>query len=200
MAGKTRYVSLDLESSVFDQVFSVAPLVLVGTLEADGKPNLAPKHMATSLSWENHFGFVCTPKHATFQNLKRDGHFTVSYPNPNQVLLASLAAGGRCEDDRKPTMDHLPTVRARSFDGVLLRDAYLQLECDVVKIVDGFGENALIAGKIRHAVAAEGLVRQEKGDAWQQLTKHPILAYVHPGRFSRIDESYTFPTRHDTKR
>lgn len=199
MATKTRYIALDTERSVFDQVFNVAPLILVGTLEADGSPNLAPKHMACQLSWGNDFGFVCTPNHATYRNIERDGVFTVSFPNPNQVLQVSLAAGGRCSDNQKPTMQHLPTVRARSIEGVLLKDAYLQLECKLNKMVDGFGENVLIAGVIQHAVAAEDLTLQDPATDWQRLAKHPLLTYLHPGRFARIDESFTFPTRSDTK-
>lgn len=199
MASKTRYVSLDLNKSVFDQVFTVAPLVLIGTLEADGSPNLAPKHMATALSWENDFGFVCTPRHGTYVNIERDGVFTVSYPQPNQVLLASMAAASRCEDNTKPTMKHMPTVRSRTFPGVLLKDAYLQLECTLTKMVDGFGENVLIAGKVQHAVASTDLTRSDVLEDWQKLAQQSLLAYLHPGRFARVDESYTFPQRSDTK-
>ena len=39
-------VTLDASQPVWDRCFMVAPLVLVGTRDADGSLDLAPKHMA----------------------------------------------------------------------------------------------------------------------------------------------------------
>jgi hypothetical protein len=75
-----------------DRFFTVSPLVVVGSLEEDGTSNLAPKNLATPLGWSNYFGFVCTHAHRTYKNISRGGSFTVSFPGPSQVLLASLAA------------------------------------------------------------------------------------------------------------
>src|SRR5919202_1049626 len=80
---------------VWDRVFTVSPLVVVGTKEEGGEYDLAPKHMAMPMGWENYFGFVCTPRHRTYHNARREGVFTVSYPRPAQVILASLAAAPR---------------------------------------------------------------------------------------------------------
>jgi hypothetical protein len=54
-------VPLDLETPIWARVFHVAPLVLVGTLQNDGTPDIAPKHMAMPLGWENRYCFVCSP-------------------------------------------------------------------------------------------------------------------------------------------
>ena len=85
-------VKLDVGSPIWDRFFTVAPLVVIGTREPDGSDDLAPKHMVTALGWDNRFGFVCTESHATYKNIQREREFTVSFPNPDQVLLASLAA------------------------------------------------------------------------------------------------------------
>ena len=69
-----------------------AALPLSGCAAMLGGYDLAPKHMATPLGWGGWFGFVCTPSHATYANALREGFFTVSFPRPSQVLLASLAA------------------------------------------------------------------------------------------------------------
>jgi len=74
-------------------MYTAAPLVTVGTREANGSENLAPKHMAIPLGWSAYFGFVCTPEHSTYHNAERNGSFTVSYPRPENLLDASLAAG-----------------------------------------------------------------------------------------------------------
>ena len=64
-------VRLDTDYPVWEQFYTVSPLVVVGTKDVDGF-DLAPKHMAFPLSWENYFGFVCTPSHRTYQNVVRE--------------------------------------------------------------------------------------------------------------------------------
>ena len=98
---------------IWERVFTVNPLVLIGTQERDGGYNLAPKHMAFPMGWENYFGFVCTPRHFTYHNARREGVFTVSYPRPTQVVLASLAASPREDDGAKPSAPCRPSRRAR---------------------------------------------------------------------------------------
>ena len=70
--------SLPLDEPVWERFFTVFPLVLVGTREEDGGHDLAPKHLAMPLSWGNWFGFVCTPRHRTYENAVRMGAFTFS--------------------------------------------------------------------------------------------------------------------------
>ena len=86
-------VTLDPADSVWDRAFMVAPLVLIGTREADGGYDLAPKHMVMPVSWENFLGFVCTPRHGTYGNVARERAFTASFLRPSQVLEASFRCG-----------------------------------------------------------------------------------------------------------
>ena len=85
-------VSLDLKWPIWERFFTVAPLLIIGSRDETGAFDLAPKHMATPLGWQNYFGFVCTPRHRTYQNIRREGVFTVSFPRPSQVVLTSLSA------------------------------------------------------------------------------------------------------------
>lgn len=193
-AGATEgLVRLGAEHPVWERFFQVSPLVVVGTKEPDGSFDLAPKHMATALGWENFFGFVCTPDHATYVNAKREGEFTVSFPRPSQVLAASLAAAPRCEGDEKPSLDLLETRPATVVDGVLLDDAYLHFECRTERIVDGFGRNSLVAGRIVEALVAEEAIRRSDRDDMELLLDAPLLAYVAPGRYAEIGETVAFP-------
>ncbi len=105
-------VTLAGDLPIWERVFTVNPLVVVGTRERDGGYDLAPKHMAFPMGWENYFGFVCTPRHATYHNIRRKGASTVSYPRPTQVVLASLAASPREADGTKPALYALPTFPA----------------------------------------------------------------------------------------
>ena len=77
---------------LWERVFTVAPLVIVGSKDTDGTYDLAPKHMAMPLGWGDRYCFVCTPRHRTYRNIERHGVFTVSYPHSFQVVQASLAA------------------------------------------------------------------------------------------------------------
>ena len=186
-------ISLDMETPIWDHFFSPAPLVLIGTTEPDGEVDLAPKHMVTPMGWENYFGFVCTPRHATYQNIERTGVFTVTYPRPSQVLYTSLAASPRCGDHDKPVLHAFETMPATVVEGVFVRDGYIFLECEICKIVDGFGINSLITGKIVAAHVHKDALRASELDDQELIRKAPIFAYVHPWRFATVADTNRFP-------
>ncbi len=186
-------IALGTEHPVWDRFFQVFPLVVVGTREEDGSFDLAPKHMAMPMGWENRFGFVCTPRHATYRNAIREGAFTVSFPRPSQVLFASLAAAPRCEEDTKPALDLLTTRPATKVDGVLLQDAYLHFECETDRVIDDFGINSLITGRIVEALVAEDALRDPDRDDAEVFAASPLLAYLAPGRYAEVRDTLAFP-------
>ncbi|MDH3788395.1 MAG: flavin reductase family protein [Xanthomonadales bacterium] len=192
-AENQRLIELDTEQPIWDRFFWVAPLVLVGTLEPDGNHDLAPKHMAMPMGWENYFGFVCTPRHHTYSNIKRDGVFTVSFPRPEQLVLTSLAASPRFSQDEKPAVKALPVFPSTRVDGVLLSGAYLFLECELDRFVDDFGVNSLIVGRVVAARVAEDAARDDEVDDQARIHEAPLLAYLHPGRFASVSDSLSFP-------
>jgi flavin reductase (DIM6/NTAB) family NADH-FMN oxidoreductase RutF len=186
-------VELDATQPLWDRFFWVAPLVLVGTREETGEHDLAPKHMAFPIGWENYFGFVCTPRHRTYSNIRRDGVFTVSYPRPSQLLMASLAASPRCGEEDKPALQALDVFPASRIDGVLLEGGSAFLECELDRVVDGFGVNSLIVGRVVAARVAEDAERFCDGDDQALIHGSPLLAYLNPGRFAAIEDSLSFP-------
>jgi predicted pyridoxine 5'-phosphate oxidase superfamily flavin-nucleotide-binding protein len=44
-----RLVDIDTSEPVWERFFTVAPLVLVGTIDEDGTLDMAPKHMVTPM-------------------------------------------------------------------------------------------------------------------------------------------------------
>jgi flavin reductase (DIM6/NTAB) family NADH-FMN oxidoreductase RutF len=120
-------VELQVGDTFWERVFTVAPLVLVGTKEAEGW-DFAPKHMAMPLGFEGFYCFVCTPRHATYSNLRKHPQFTVSFPGPEQIIESSLAAGGRYEHDVKPSLAAIPSEPARVVDGRVVAGCPLYLE------------------------------------------------------------------------
>jgi flavin reductase (DIM6/NTAB) family NADH-FMN oxidoreductase RutF len=195
-----KLVQLDLDKPIWERFFWVSPLTVVGTLEEDGSPDLAPKHMATPMGWQNYFGFVCTPRHSTYRNAKREGAFTVSMPRPDQVVLASLCAAPRCEDRAKPELDALQLRPSRRVKGFHLAQSYLFLECEVDRIVDGFGENSLVVGRIVAASVARDSLRTRERDGQDLIHDAPLLAYLGPWRFASISRTCSFPLPEGFKR
>lgn len=195
-----RFVALDTKEAIWPHFFTVAPLVVIGTKEDSGY-NLAPKHMVTPLGQDNYFGFVCTPRHSTYHNIKKEGGFTVSFPKPDQVVLTSLAATARCEETSlpKPVLENIPTVPATQIDALFLRDAYLYLECELDRIVDGFGEYSLIAGRIVAAFVEEDALRVSEGNEQEMLYQSPLLAFLAYGRFAKVQNTFAFPYPKDFK-
>ena len=190
---KKNLVELDTSESIWERFFTVFPLVVIGTREADGSDDLAPKHLAIPMSWKNHFGFVCTPRHNTYQNIQRDGQFAVTYMRPSQTVLASLAATPRCEDGSKPITQALPTFAAESVNASFVQDGYLFLECELQQIVDDLGENSLILGRIIAARVAEDALRSSELDDEDLIFDSPLLAYLYPGRFTEIASTTKLP-------
>jgi flavin reductase (DIM6/NTAB) family NADH-FMN oxidoreductase RutF len=192
--------TLELDQPIWDRFFTVAPLVLVGTRDQGGQYNQAPKHMAIPMGWDNYFGFVCTPEHATYQNVVREAVFTVTYPRPTQVVLAALAAAPRYDDDLKPSLLAVPTFPATIIDGRFVKDGYVFLECGLERIVDDFGENSLVTGRIVAAHVHEDMLRVPGGEDQDLILGAPLLAYLEPGRYSRVEQSFAFPYPKDFAR
>ncbi len=194
------YYKLDLSNPVWEQIFTVAPLVIIGTKEGDTY-DLAPKHLAIPIGFDNYFGFVCTPKHKTYHNVKNTKEFSVSFPLPNQVVLASLSASPRCEENSvtKPIIDILPTLKASTINALFLAESYLFLECKLFNIIDGFNENSIITGTIVAAYCHKDYLKVSEKDQQQQLKENPLLAYIAQGRFASISETYNFPFPKDFK-
>lgn len=191
---KEEIVHLHNGESIWNRFFTVAPLVVIGTKEGSTY-DLAPKHMAMPLGHGPYFGFICTPRHSTYHNVKRAGIFTVSFPKPDQVTLASLAASPRCEteENEKIIVNQLPTIPAPNIDALFLADSYLFLSCTFMKIIDGFGDHSLICGKIIDTYVDREYLRISEQDEQEMIAKAPLLAYLADGRFAEIKNTNKFP-------
>lgn len=190
-------VRLDPKGPFWERFYTVSSLVVVGTQNEDGSANLAPKHLTTPLSWTNFFGFVCTPHHKTYENAVRTGAYTVSFPRPSQVVLASLTASPREEapeeNEQKPILEELPTLPAAEIDGTFLKDAYLFLECELERDVADLGDNNLLIGKIKAVHVSKVALRLSEREDEDVIRDSPLLAYLPPNRYTIIDSSNAFP-------
>jgi flavin reductase (DIM6/NTAB) family NADH-FMN oxidoreductase RutF len=186
-------ISLDIQESIWDRFYKVFSLVLIGTRDERGDFNQAPKHMAMPMGWDNFFGFMSTPEHSTYHNIKREAEFTVTYPRPPQVVLTSLAAAPRNDDNFKPSLTAITTRPAESVNGVFVKDGYAFLECNLTKIIEGFGRNSLIVGQVIRAHIHKNAIRLSEEDDGELIRSAPLLAYLEPGRFGTVKDSFAFP-------
>ncbi len=184
-------VSLKIDDELWEHVFVPSPLVLIGSLENDGSYDFAPKHRVFALP--AHFGFVCRPNHATWRNTVRERAFTVSWPGPRQIAMTSAAASPRCEDGEKKALRALPKIPAQRVEGMLVAGCRLYLECELDRVVEGFGEEGLLIGRIVAACADRTALRGGEVRDGQLVHEQPLLAYLHPSQFAVIEHSTGFP-------
>ena len=186
-------VSLSVDQPIWGQFYTVFPLVLVGTLEEDGTHDLAPKHLAMPMSWQNLFGFVCSPEHATWRNAVRTGAFTVSYVHPDQAVLASLAAAPRSDEGVKPSLSAIQVSPSQVVPGVVVTGCPVQLECTLLRTVDDLGDNSLVIGRVVAAHVDPEAMRGPDHDDCEMVYDHPHLAFLYPDRFALVDLTNHFP-------
>jgi len=189
-----------MSSPIWDRVFTIAPLVIIGTKEGKAY-DLAPKHMVAPMGIGNYFGFVCTPRHATYHNVRKTGQFTVSFPKPSQIVHTSLSATPRSECTTKSddVLQVLSMVSATTMDAPMIEGAYLYLECELFKIIDGFDDYSLITGSIKAVHVDKDYMKVSDSDEREQFRKFPLLAYIAQGRFASVSETFNFPFPKDFK-
>ncbi len=195
------FVSLDTKKSLWEQFYTVAPLVVIGTREENGF-DLAPKHMVTPIGFSNYFAFVCTPRHRTYHNIKKEGIFSVSYVKPDQILMSSIAALPRCsvEDYPRDVVQQIPTVTSEDGENIFVADSYLCFECRLHKIFDGFDDYSIITGTVEKAlVHKDYMIHSDQGQQGH-IYKNPLLVYVAQGRFAEVQETLAYPYPKDFER
>ncbi len=67
---------------------------------------------------------------------------------------------------------------APEMDAPFLKDSYLMLECRLERIIEGFGEFGLIAGKITHVYVDPESMRVSEADDGDMISDNPIMAYL----------------------
>jgi hypothetical protein len=185
-------IELDVAQPVWDRFFWVAPLVLVGTREANGshRPRAQAHGHAHGLG-----EFLRLRLHATAPHLRQYRTQRACSPFPTRALPnwfwpawpPRRAAARRTS----PRLAALPVFPASVVDGELLEGGYLFLECELDRIVDGFGENSLIVGRVAAAQVDTRSERRARSgrSAAMVLQMRRLLAYLHPGRFADDQEA-----------
>lgn len=176
--------------------FTIKPIILVTTLGGNGLPNVAPKTQCMSVGrHEEYFAFVCTPKHHTYQNAKANKEFVVNYPGPELIGKVS-AASQFAENVDEVASSELTSIPSLVVKPPRIKECMVHLECKVVDIKDLDGDS-IILGKVvaRSSNREISFKREMAEESINLLSKHPLLAYVYPNHYTRIDtaEKFIFP-------
>jgi flavin reductase (DIM6/NTAB) family NADH-FMN oxidoreductase RutF len=176
--------------------FTVKPLILVTTLGLKGLPNVAPKTQNMDVGGrEQYFAFVCTPQHHTYQNLKTNKEFVVNYPGPELIERVSAAAQ-LAEDSDEIALAGLTSIPSVVVKPPRIKECYLHLECKLMEIKD-LEDSSLIWGKIvaRSADKEASFERGKSKENIRLLSKRPLLAYIYPDHYTKINvaEEFIFP-------
>jgi len=195
------FITLNVQESIWEHFYTVAPLVVVGTKEKNGF-DLAPKHMVTPIGFSDYIAFVCTPRHSTYHNIEKEKKFTISFVKPDQILLSSLAAIPRCSVNSFPNdiTDNIPTISTEKGENIFIADSYVLFDCDLHKIIDGFDDYSIITGKIKLALVHKDYKIISDEGQQTQIYENPLLAYIAQGRFASIKETLSYPYPKDFHR
>jgi flavin reductase (DIM6/NTAB) family NADH-FMN oxidoreductase RutF len=188
-------IDITEDPNLWNRFFTIHSLVIIGSKDDEGTYNMAPKHLAMPMGFGPYFGFMGTPRKTTYRNILREKEFTVSYPRPDQLVVSSLMASQREQDDSKPVIEEVPTEEAKKVEGKFLKDAYVQLECELDQTYGKFGEWEIIVGEIIGAYVHTDALRKfdEDLDDEQLIREAPLLAYLFPDRFGIVKNSTGFP-------
>lgn len=152
------------------------PVLIIGTYDADGKPNAM--NAAWAGTWDEHKVMISMGSHATTDNLKRCGDFTIAFATRDTMTAADyvgLVSARKVADKMGPTdwqaekAAHVNAPRFACFP--------MTLEC---RVVDKFDESNtgcyLIAEIVSIAVDEQYLAADGKPDVskMQLITFDPV--------------------------
>lgn len=173
--------------------FTVKPLILVTTVGPSGLPNVAPKTQNMNVGRnEEYFAFVCTPKHHTYQNVKAQGEFVVNYPGPDLIRNVS-ASSQLAENVDEIALAGLTAIPSLVVKPPRIKECFAHLECKLVEFKELDNVNIILGRVVARSASREVSFEREKAKAnIRLLATHPLLAYVYPDHYTKINDAKEF--------
>ena len=139
-------VALPLDKRAWHPSLLPGQIVLVSTVDADGRPNVAPKSWVTMASFETPaLAFGCNVGHATYKNVVATNAFVVNVL-PEELVGTAWALSDLHGDERLRASG-LTMSPATAVAAPLVEECRAHLECELDD-VKRYGDEVLIFGRV----------------------------------------------------
>lgn len=158
------------------------PIVLVSTVDPQGKPNIAPKSFVSMMAFGGPvLAFGCHRSHATARNAEAAGEFVVNFPS--EALAERVWAMPDSHGAERITRSGLSLLPARTVAPPLIAECKAHLECKVASITR-LGAEVVIFGEIAAAAIDQDCLGSPLADQYFRL--RPVF-FLEEGVYGSID-------------
>jgi flavin reductase (DIM6/NTAB) family NADH-FMN oxidoreductase RutF/uncharacterized protein YciI len=158
------------------------PIVLVSTVDAQGKPNIAPKSFVSMMAFGGPvLAFGCHRSHATARNAEAAGEFVVNFPP--EALAERIWAMPGSHGAERIARSGLSLLPARTVAPPLIAECKAHLECKLASITR-LGAEVVIFGEIAAAAIDQDCLGSPLADQYFRL--RPVF-FLEEGVYGSID-------------
>lgn len=210
-----------MHQTIFPPIlYAGTPVVLIGTLNPDGSPNVAPISSAWWLGWTCVLGFGASSQ--TPKNLQRTGQCTINLPSVHQVSYVDRLARLTASDPMPPhkqergytfckdkfAVSGLTPEAAEHVDAPLIRECPLQMEAELAAthtLTAEASNTVALEVRILNVRAHPEILRDSDPnridpDRWRPLIMsfcsfYGLGAQIHDSRLATIPEALYRPQR-----
>ncbi len=144
------YIKISNEKAY--QLLNFSPLLLISTISADNKYDIAPIAWHCPVDYEpvTKMMIACDKNHKTSKNIQETKQFCISVPHINQLKMVNDLGSCSGHDTDKIKKYGLTVINSEIIDCVTPGDCIAYIECKVYNIIEDDGVN-LIFGKVLSA-------------------------------------------------
>jgi flavin reductase (DIM6/NTAB) family NADH-FMN oxidoreductase RutF len=132
---------------ISQQIFP-RPIVLVTTVNKEGKPNVMTASFIMPVSFEpKYIAFSISPQRYTFENLKETKEFVVNIASKEMKKEAEICGSCSGKNKDKFKLAGLEIEKASIVKAPLLKKAPISFECKL-EFMKEFGDHFIVVGKV----------------------------------------------------
>ncbi len=142
-------------------VVTPLPVFIIGTYDADGKPDAMNAAWATQCGYDE-LTMLLDASHKTTENIKLNKHFTVAMGTVDTLVLCDylgMVSANKVPD--KITRSGATVVKSEHINAPVIEDFPMTMECEVIAIDDWKGDARITARVIN--VLADPAILNEHG-------------------------------------
>lgn len=192
--GRNGKVPFDVDKFTWHPSVLPGQVVLVSTVDAEGRPNVAPKSWVTMAAFGGPvLAFGCTTRHRTARNVEDTGEFVVNVPS--EAMAEKTWGMVEWHGEERIRRSGLTLTAAQRVAPPLVDECRAHLEC-TLEGIKHFDEEVLVFGRI---VAASIDSECLAGDAPDQYFSLRPFFFLEPGAYASIDTAKSIGARYPTE-